>query len=115
MKIYFTECQERHSAKYRCVECLQDDTRQSNYFADCQRLSLGKVNDRQLLTALYRASCSVESLTLSNVLVSVNEVIVESLILPRVTLSKVRSAECPTKCTQRRALSKEPDSGSVSA
>jgi hypothetical protein len=48
MKIYFAECQERHSAKYRCAECLQGDTRQSSYFADCQRLSLGKVNDRQL-------------------------------------------------------------------
>jgi hypothetical protein len=74
---------------------------------------------------LCRASCFAESLTLGkapfteclsmySVSLSVNEAVAESLISPRVTLGKVRFAECPIKCTRRRALSKEPDSGSVS-
>jgi hypothetical protein len=40
---------ERQSTKYRFIECLLGDTRQ-RYFVECQRLTLGKVNDRQLWT-----------------------------------------------------------------
>jgi hypothetical protein len=37
---------ERHSPKYRFIECLTDDTRQRRYFAKYQRLTLGEVNSQ---------------------------------------------------------------------
>jgi hypothetical protein len=47
MKIYLAECQERHSAQYWLPSVsLLADTRQRSFFVECQRLVLGKVNDR---------------------------------------------------------------------
>jgi hypothetical protein len=90
MKIYFAECQGRHSAK--CWFAL---------------LTLGKIASakltavgyRRLLTTLCRASLFVECFTLgkdivakclpmSSVSHSINEVVVESVISPSVALAK---------------------------
>jgi hypothetical protein len=48
MKIYFVECQKRHSTKHMFVECVQGDTQQRSYFTECQRLTLGKGSGCQL-------------------------------------------------------------------
>jgi hypothetical protein len=80
------------------------------------------VSYRRLLTTLCRASCFAESLTLgkggfaeslsmSSVSLSVNDVVAESLISPRVILDKECFAEWYlVKC---RAINKEPDFGSA--
>jgi hypothetical protein len=81
------------------------------------------VNYARLLTDLCRASCFAESLTLGKAPFAEclsNGVIVESLILTRVTLGKVYFAKCKIKCTRqsvelsakRGALGKEPNSSS---
>jgi hypothetical protein len=115
IKIYFVECQERHSAKYGFIECLLGDTRQRSYFVECRRLALGKltvVSYRRLLTVLRRASRFAENLTLdkggfveclsiSSVSLLVHEVIVDSLISLRVALDKECFVEWPTKCTRQ--------------
>jgi hypothetical protein len=51
IKIYFAECQKRHSAKYRFAECSTGNTRQRGKFVECRLWTLGIDNDCHLLTA----------------------------------------------------------------
>jgi hypothetical protein len=51
IKLYFAECPLLTLRKAWFAECLSSGTRQSNFFAECQRLALCKGNGRQLLTA----------------------------------------------------------------
>jgi hypothetical protein len=48
IKIYFVECLRMALGKAFFVECQAWDNQQSSFFAECQRLTLGKDNDRQL-------------------------------------------------------------------